>query len=250
MNHWKALIPGMCMTMAVGAAAGSVSARAESVSPGHLSEVSQLVVAPNVMDKQRTSAGFGFIRAGKLKKAIAEFDAVISAADRRHLGDPRPRFCARDERDASKITTATGASGTSPVLIDAAVCDAHFGKGYALIDMGRGDLAEAELRRATELAPFDAHYANEYAELYKSRRDWKTSLELFLRAWDVTDKNPAGPDAHLAARALRGIGYNQMMLGNLEAAENSFRQSLEFEPGNKAASIELGHIARQKAIGS
>jgi Tfp pilus assembly protein PilF len=203
--------------------------------------------APATQDRQRTSRGFGYIRAGKPKQAIAEFDAVIAASDLRHLNDPGQRLCASDARDG-RAPLAASSAGT--VLVDSSVCDAHFGKGFALVDMGRGDLAEHELRRATELAPFDAHYANEYAELYKSRRDWKTALALFNRAWDVAGKDPAGPDAGAAARALRGIGYSEMMLGNLEEAEKKFRQSLEFEPGNPAAGIELSYIARKRAIGS
>jgi Tfp pilus assembly protein PilF len=203
--------------------------------------------APAVQDRQRTSRGFGYIRAGNPEKAIAEFDAVIAASDLRYLHDPRQRLCAGGTR-SDHATHAASAPGA--VLVDSSVCDAHFGKGFALVDMGRGDLAEHELRRATELAPFDAHYANEYAELYKSRRDWKTALALFTRAWDVAGKDPAGPDAGAAARALRGIGYSEMMLGNLEEAEKKFTQSLEFEPGNPAAGIELSYIARRKAIGS
>lgn len=246
MNRWKAYVPGVCVAMALAA----VPAHADEVRGAGTRLASQLVAAPDVQNEQRTSRGFDLIRAGKPKQAIAEFDAVIAGADRSYLGDPRQRFCARDQRDARLVAGATGAVGKEPVLIDSAVCDAHFGKGYALIDMGRGDLAEAELRRATELAPFDAHYANEYAELFKSRRDWRTSLALFTRAWSVVDRNPAGPDAGLAARALRGIGYNEMMLGNLDEAERRFRQSLEFEADNKAARVELGYIARKKAVGS
>lgn len=249
MGKWKALIPGI--SVAMGLALLPAWVHADSVGRGEpLAKTNQLVATPAVKDAQRTSRGFGFIRAGKAEKAIAEFDAVIAASERRYLGDTRQRFCARDERESALVIQAAGSSGAGPLLIDPAVCDAHFGKGFALIDMGRGDLAEAELRRATELAPFDAHYANEYAELSKTRRDWKASLAQFTRAWDAVDKNPQGGEAPVAARALRGIGYNQMMLGNLDEAERHFRKSLQFEPGNKAAGIELAYIARKKAIGS
>jgi tetratricopeptide (TPR) repeat protein len=247
MKHSKAFASGICVFLSF----ASVPAIAESVAEtSPLTAASQLVAPPDLRDEQLTSKGFGLIRAGKAKKAISEFDQVIAASDRRHFGDTRKRFCARDAQDAQRIVKDARAAGSEPVLIASTVCDAHFGKGFALIDLGRGDLAEAELRRASELAPFDAHYANEYAELFKSRRDWDTSLTLFTHAWNIVDKDPAGPDAGLAARALRGIAYNEMMLGNLDEAERNFHRSLEFEPGNKAASIELGYIARKKAIGS
>ncbi|HKT84514.1 MAG TPA: diguanylate cyclase [Novosphingobium sp.] len=242
MKRWKARVPGFCVVMALAVA----PAYADAVADAGTRPAGQPVAVPYGQDQQRTSRGFDLIRSGKPKQAIAEFDAVIAASEHRHLSDPRPRFCGRVQNDA-RLRAGTA---DAPVLIDPAVCDAHFGKGYALIDMGRGDLAEAELRRAMELAPFDAHYANEYAELFKSRRDWHTSLALFTRAWSVVDKNPAGPDAGLAARALRGIGYNEMMLGNFDEAESRFRQSLDFEADSKAARIELAYIARKKAIGS
>src|SRR3546814_3056230 len=67
-------------------------------------------------------------------------------------------------------------------LVDSALCDAHFGKGFALIDLGRGDLAEAELLKAMQMAPDNAQFANEYAELFKSRSEEHTSeLQSLMR---------------------------------------------------------------------
>ena len=60
----------------------------------------------------------------------------------------------------------------------------------------------------------------------------------------------APPRFPLAARALRGMGYNKIEMGDLDAAENLFRQSQEYDPGSEAAKVELGYIARKKAIGS
>lgn len=135
-------------------------------------------------------------------------------------------------------------------MVSSAVCDAHFGKGFALVDLGRGDLAEAELRRATELAPDNAHYANEYAELFKSRRQFQESYDLFARAWSVVDKDTKGPDAGIAARALRGMGFNLIELGRLDEAKTMFSQSLAYDAGNAAAKTELDFIAQRQAIGS
>lgn len=187
--------------------------------------------------------GFDLIRSGKQAKAVKLFDQVIASADKSLVGDSRERLC-RSDRAAHK------ANADNVVLVDGAVCDAHFGKGYALIDLGRGDLAEAELLKATQMAPDDAHFANEYAELFKSRRQWQKSYDLFAHAWAIVDKSTTGPDASMAARALRGMGYNKIQLGDLAEAEQLFHQSQEYEPNNEAAKIELGYIARKKAIGS
>ncbi|WP_067739187.1 tetratricopeptide repeat protein [Novosphingobium naphthalenivorans] len=186
---------------------------------------------------------FDLIRSGKQAKAVNLFDKVIASADQSLAGDSRARLCRSDR-------TAHSVSPKQVVLVDGALCDAHFGKGYALIDLGRGDLAETELLKAMQMAPGDAHFANEYAELFKSRREWQKSYDAFAHAWAIADKDKTGPDAGLAARALRGMGYDKMQMGDLDEAARLFRQSQDYEPGSEAAKFELGNIARKQAIGS
>ncbi|MCJ2179466.1 diguanylate cyclase [Novosphingobium album (ex Hu et al. 2023)] len=205
----------------------------------------------NVKPEAKFEASFGaevdqafdLIRNGKQAKAVGLFDKVIASADQSLAGDSRTRVCRSDR-------TARSADPSHVVLVDGALCDAHFGKGYALIDLGRGDLAEGELRMAMQMAPGNAHFANEYAELFKSRREWQQSYDAFAHAWAVADKDKTGPDADLAARALRGMGYNKMQMGDLDEAAQLFRQSQDYEPGSEAAKIELSNIARKQAIGS
>ncbi|KHK91799.1 tetratricopeptide repeat protein [Novosphingobium malaysiense] len=238
----------MCLLVAGTAQAATV---AENSSAANIPETTALAVAFGHDMKPQTGfdasaqvdKGFDLIRSGKQAKAVRVFDSVIASANRYLASDPRAPLCRSDR-------TAPGATDDSVVLVDGAVCDAHFGKGFALIDLGRGDLAESELRKATEMAPGNAHFANEYAELFKSRREWQESYDLFAHAWAIVDKDKDGPDASLAARALRGMGYNKIQLGDLDSAQRLFVQSQEFEPDSEAARIELGYIARKKAIGS
>ncbi|WP_159978318.1 MULTISPECIES: lipopolysaccharide assembly protein LapB [unclassified Novosphingobium] len=187
----------------------------------------------------RVEQGFNLIRRGKQAEAVKMFDQVIAHTDQQLYGDTRNRLCRAGE-----------AAADSSLSVDPAVCDAYFGKGFALIDMGRGDLAEAELRKASQMAPGNAHFANEYAELFKSRRDWQKSYDTFAQAWAVVDKATGGPDASVAARALRGMGFNKAQLGQYDEAQQLFTQSLQYDPKNEIALAELGNIARRKAIGS
>lgn len=185
--------------------------------------------------------GFAMLGKGQGEKAVGYFDRVIAAADGQLGNDPRPRRCVMDG----------AAPGTANVVsVDEALCDAHFGRGYALIDLGRGDLAEADLRAAAEMAPDNAHFANEYAELFKSRRDWTMAYALFEKAWNVADKTMGGPNADLAARALRGMGYAQEKMGHLDAAHDLIARSLQFEPASEAGRVQLAHVERMLAIGS
>lgn len=199
--------------------------------------------ALHVDSRNDVSKGFALIRAGKPAQAVKMFDSVILASEQALGGDARPRLC---QSDAAAAPVAAGKA----VAVSSAVCDAHFGKGYALVDLGRGDLAEAELRRATELAPDNAHFANEYAELFKSRREWQRSYDLFAHAWAIVDKSTAGEDAKVAARALRGMGYTRIEMGRLDDAAKLFRQSLDYDPSNVGAKTELDFIAQKQAIGA
>ena len=199
--------------------------------------------ALHVDSRNDVSKGFALIRAGKPAQAVKMFDSVILASEQALGGDARPRLC---QSGGAEAPIAAGKA----VAVSSAVCDAHFGKGYALVDLGRGDLAEAELRRATELAPDNAHFANEYAELFKSRREWQRSYDLFAHAWEIVDKSTSGADAKIAARALRGMGYTRIEMGRLDDAAKLFRQSLDYDPANQGAKTELDFIAQKQAIGA
>jgi tetratricopeptide (TPR) repeat protein len=193
-------------------------------------------------------AGFDALVAGEHAKAERIFARVIKAFEKQHAGD-RTYRCAEGMDDTLKVTLLE-ASKQGPGQISVLGpdwCLALFGMGYVLIDLKRSDEAGAYLARAVEMAPTRAHYINEYAEWHKSRRDWTKSLELFTRAWDVVDRDKQGPDRMIAARALRGMGFNQIELGDLIEARRLFKQSLEFEPENTMAKSELDYIDRLEA---
>jgi hypothetical protein len=56
-------------------------------------------------------------------------------------------------------------------------------------------------------------------------------------------------DTRLRAQALRGVGVNLIDLGELDRAEQAFRQSLELQPDSRLAQDELALIARMRSTG-
>lgn len=233
---------GLASVLVSGAAYANPADGAHALSPATLVIAAfdrGMQVKPGIDAKAHVDQGFDLIRRGKQAQAVQLFDKVIADANQRYSGDLRPRLC-----------QAAGADAAHAVQLDPAVCDAHFGKGFALIDMGRGDLAEPELQAASRMAPGNAHYANEYAELFKARRAWPESYAEFAHAWSIVDKATMGPDAKVAARALRGMGFTKAQMGEYAEAKSLFEQSLRYDANSAIAKAELGNIARRTAIGS
>jgi len=181
--------------------------------------------------------------------AIAEADIVIADYKSRFNDAATIYVCAGSGPETIANLMIGGAAKQRTVAVSEDWCSAYFVKGYALIDLNRSDLAEPELRQATEMAPFNAHYLNEYAELFKLKHEWQKSYDLFSKALDVAPLNDESTRAAVTARSLRGMGYAKIELNELDEAERLMKQSLEFEPESAGARSELQYIARKKAAG-
>ena len=158
--------------------------------------------------------------------------------------------CANDLKDSIAVSTPLMLTAPGDVtVLGPGWCIALWGEGFALIDLNRASEALPFLARAVEMAPTQAHYINEYAEWYKSHHQWQKARDLFTQAWNIVDHDKKGPDRKVAARALRGIAYTTIELGDLTAAEMLFRQSQQFEPDSQAAKSELEYIRQQRERG-
>lgn len=136
------------------------------------------------------------------------------------------------------------------VAVDSAFCLAPFLKGFALIDLHRWDDAEPMLRLASESAPLNAQYRNEYAEWFKAMKQWQKAHDIFAEAYDLGQwESDEGARKFNQARALRGMGFTEIEMGDLDKAEESFRKSLKLIPNHEGAKSELQYIAnlRKKA---
>ena len=71
------------------------------------------------------------------------------------------------------------------------------------------------------------------------------ALDCYRRAADSRPWNPLA----VVARALRGVGFSLIELGNLDQAEEAFHQSLDLEPDNATARQELQIIDLMRKTG-
>ena len=193
---------------------------------------------------------FQLVSSGDPAGAEKIFTAVIAAYEVR--ANPNMIYrCAKDLKDAAGVSILSTVNTTKDItILGSGWCDALFGKGFVLVDLNRSAEAESFLARAVEMGPTDPHYLNEYAEWHKTRRKWERSLDLFTRAWNMVDRSTSGPNRKIAARALRGMGFNQIELGDLDEAERHFKQSKEYDPENRGADNELKYIDDLRKRGS
>ncbi len=183
------------------------------------------------------------LQGGKPAAAIKIFDKVIADYEARY-GSAVAYRCTSADAAKETITYAASSLKSSKFILGSEEwCTALWGKGFALIDLGKSDEAGPYLARSVEMDPMNAHYINEYAEWFKPQRQWQQSYDLFLRAWRTVDHDNRGPHRRVAARALRGMAFNLIELGDLDEAERLYRQSLDFEP-EAAAKVqnELDYI--------
>lgn len=136
------------------------------------------------------------------------------------------------------------------VAVDSAYCLAPFLKGFALIDLQRWDDAEPMLRLASKSAPLNAQYRNEYAEWFKAMKQWQKAHDVFAEAYGLGEfeRDDANKKFN-QARALRGMGFTEIEMGDLDKAEESFKKSLKLIPDHQGAKSELQYIENLRKKG-
>lgn len=210
--------------------------------------------------REAVSKAVGEIRKQNPSGVLPLVDPVIAALQEQQK--EQVSQCADDMTQTIMLSALQAAAmkkqteempGSKPqraVVIDSAFCLAPFLKGFALIDLHRWDDAEPMLRLASESAPLNAQYRNEYAEWFKAMKQWQKAHDIFAEAYDLGQwESDEGARKFNQARALRGMGFTEIEMGDLDKAEESFRKSLKLIPNHEGAKSELQYIAnlRKKA---
>ena len=117
-------------------------------------------------------------------------------------------------------------------------------KADILVEIGKLDEAAAILSRlpltngGVESAPISARIAS-------IRGDHKKAIALYRQAMDVVSKNSATPQAGIAWY-LTKIGTEQEAMGNLDAAQKSFDDSLDLFPNSYKAWLGEARLATKR----
>ena len=112
----------------------------------------------------------------------------------------------------------------------------------AFIASGRKQWPEALalLEQEMRFAPWECHAYIERGYIMNQQGSNAEAIRVYQKGLDLATKHGATPADR--ASAWRGIGFAQTELGQLDAARNSYNESLKLEPGNKIALNEIDYI--------
>ncbi len=129
--------------------------------------------------------------------------------------------------------------------IDIACPSAYYHAAYLHVSAKRFDEALPLLDKAIALAPYYAMPHNERGFILNQQGRLRDGIESYRKAIRISDAHPSA--AYAKPAALRGIGWAQIELGELDQAQKTYEEVLALEPDNGLAKRELECIAQQRA---
>ncbi len=184
-------------------------------------------------------------RANRLRDAIALLAPAIEYCD--SLGATGRAQVSVTDATEYQAYMATRTDPTPVDWVDMACPRAYNARAYIAVEAKDTALALEFLSKAIALAPLWAEPPIERGYLLNQLQQSGDALASYRRALQLANDYPS--NAYVKALALRGIGYAQVELGDLEAAERAYLESLEVEPDNALAKRELVYIRSQRNTG-
>jgi tetratricopeptide (TPR) repeat protein len=196
---------------------------------------------------QVVNAGGLLLREHRPAEAIEDFDKVISSYETMGAGSDTAAYCGRSPKESLFYLVQAEKDKKSAIVLGTTWCDAYYLRAYALTELGRNDEARASLEQAVRMAPNNAHYRSELANLHASEKNWKEALAMFDVATRLAEEfSPEERRIPELGRALRGKGFVLVELGRLDEAEMIYRKCLEINPADDAAMKELRYVQSRR----
>lgn len=211
--------------------------------------------------------GLSYVQQGDCRSAITEgFQPAILAFEREHPAGSRV-LGSRAGGGAALMTalTTAGEGQQDTVIMGPDYSDTLYLRAFCEIELGDPQRAEATLQAALAVIPDDIVYSCELGHLLQERNNHTKAIEVYRaallnadmlersEAFEPTAQNPGGVPVFNGKtiddwrrRALRGIGFSQFELGDLDAAERAYRQVLAIDPNDPQAQRELQLIQQRR----
>lgn len=190
--------------------------------------------------------GIELIQSKELSSAIQRFDRIIGDYDTtyRSRGDKLYlSFLSLEEFLA--FVKGEPPPEREVVWLHPYYSQAHYYKGYALVQLEKTREAIHEIQRAIELNPMHGPFYLELAYIHARQRDFDRALSLYQNALD----RDFFPQKSATAAAYRGIGYIYIESNMLAEAVRMYERSLELEPESSIARQEIDYIGTLRRLG-
>lgn len=192
-------------------------------------------------------AGMAAIRAKQPGKAVDLMRPVLADFEKQYAGEKRDIFCAVTPEQKSRYIADAAKADRAAVTIEPGWCRAQYVTGYALIDLDKLPEAQVVFERLVKFAPQNSRYLNELGYIFMKQKKWQLSLDAYRRAEAAADLTPDRAEEERCL-ALKGVGYDLVELGDLNAAEAAYRKCLNINPNDEDSPRELEYIKAQRKL--
>jgi tetratricopeptide (TPR) repeat protein len=184
---------------------------------------------------------------GNPQAAISEFfDPVIAFYESTYADKRQRYFSARSEAEALAYLLQATVDKTEARVVSRNWVEAHYLKGYALVDLQKLDAARVEYEAALKLAPHNSQVLGQLGDLYNRQKDFSKALETYRLAETDSEYSPPEVKDQDRARAWRGQGYAYTELQQWDDADKMYRQSLALDKNDQRSLQELQYIQKQR----
>ena len=181
---------------------------------------------------------------GDAAEAVRLYGQVAAWCDQQRRDHKGP-VLATSRIEDREVLAARVPPGSDILWVDMACATSHQQIAFLFADRGDGQTALAELTLATAYAPLWAEAYTERGYVLNQLGRSNDALGSYLTAVELARTYPSS--RYVLPLALRGLGFTQIELGELDEAEKLFKESLELDPGNKVAENELLYIEQVRA---
>ena len=210
----------------------------------------ELEEKPQALDRDAVRAQLlqidELIKSKQPKQAIAVAEEIIAQYEAAYPESGPLVFCAVNAPETLYYSMLTAQQGQQGVVLDSTWSVAWFFKGFALAELKRYPAAEVALERALKLSPQNSKFLSELGFVQEAQKRPLEAIKTFERALAAASFADEERQDKLRARARRGIGFNQIDLGDLDGAEKNFLEALKLEPDDQGAVRELKYIEQQR----